>query len=213
MPRPLSDKIVASTGGEIDAIREHILDAALRVIQDDGLAAASTRAIAAEAGISPGTLYNYFRDRLQLLAQTILRRVHTLSQPIIDLTLKAGSGTISGNLQEFTRHAAKVMDEIVPLVAAAFSDSDLLHALQLEMATSENAFDPGHAIERYLLAERALGRISGETDCRAAASTIVALCHDRAFHQHLSGNAGKTERRSKEIDFIASAIERGETND
>ena len=69
MPRPLPPHVVARAGGsETEAVRDHILDAALRVIVTQGLAAASTRAVAAEAGIGAGTVYNYFDNRLQLLA-------------------------------------------------------------------------------------------------------------------------------------------------
>lgn len=210
MPRPLSDKIVASTGGEAEAIREHILDAALRVIQSEGLAAASTRAIASEAGIAPGTLYNYFGDRLQLLAQTILRRVHSLSQPIGESELQVGKGSVSSNLHAFVKHSTIVMDELVPLIASAFSDSELLNALRNEMAASDSAFDPGHALQRYLIEERELGRVSSETNCAAVASTIVSICHDRAFHRFLIGDLRKTGPSLKEIDFIADAITSGD---
>lgn len=210
MPRPLSDKIVASTGGEAEAIREHILDAALRVIQSEGLASASTRAIALEAGIAPGTLYNYFGDRLQLLAQTILRRIYSLSQPIGETELQVGKGSIASNLHAFVKHSGIVMDELVPLIASAFSDTELLNALRHEMATSENAFDPGHALQKYLLEERELGRVLRETNCSAVASTIVSICHDRAFHRFLIGDTRKMGPSLKEIDFIAGAITSGD---
>ena len=210
MPRPLSDKIVASTGGEAEAIREHILDAALRVIQSEGLASASTRAIASVAGIAPGTLYNYFDDRLQLLAQTILWRIYSLSQPIGETELQVGKGSIASNLHAFVRHSGIVMDELVPLIASAFSDTELLSALRHEMAASDSAFDPGHALQKYLVEERELGRVSRETHCSAVASTIVSICHDRAFHRFLFGDTRKTRPSLKEIDFIAGAITSGD---
>lgn len=206
MPRPLSDKIVASTGGEAEAIREHILDAALRVIQSEGLASASTRAIASEAGIAPGTLYNYFGDRLQLVAQTILRRIHALSLPTGELELKAGKGSVASNLRAFVSHSGIVMDEMIPLIASAFSDTELLEALRREMATSQTAFDPGHVLQKYLDEERELGRVLPETNCSAVASTVVSICHDRAFHRFLIGDMRKSGSTSKEIEFIAGAI-------
>ncbi len=206
MPRPLSEKIVASTGGEAEAIREHILDAALRVIQSEGLASASTRAIASEAGIAPGTLYNYFGDRLQLVAQTILRRIHVLSQPTGELELQPGKGSIASNLHIFVKHSSLALDELVPLTASAFSDTDLLNALRSEMMNADNAFNPGKYLQEYLLEERKLGRVSRTTDCAAVASTIISICHDRAFQRFLIGDTRKTEAKLKEIDFIAEAI-------
>jgi TetR/AcrR family transcriptional repressor of uid operon len=51
--------------------RKRILDAARRLFNDRGTAAASTNYIAAEAGISPGNLYYHFRDK-----HDIIRALH-----------------------------------------------------------------------------------------------------------------------------------------
>lgn len=206
MPRPLPTEVLAATGGDIDSVRDHILDAALRAINGHGLAGASTRVIAAEAGVAAGTLYNYFDDRLQLLARAILRRAHVLSRPVADLAASAGEGTVAGNLHEVARHAVSVLDELVPLIGAAFSDTDLLAALRREMAVAPASADPAHGLERYLLAEQEIGRIASEADCSAAASTIVGVCHDRAFHRFLRGARAEPEGVTREIDFVVRAL-------
>jgi AcrR family transcriptional regulator len=51
--------------------RNRILEAALRLFNERGTAAASTNLIAAEAGISPGNLYYHFGDK-----QEIIRALH-----------------------------------------------------------------------------------------------------------------------------------------
>ena len=43
--------------------QQAILDAASRILADEGVALARIDAIAAEAGVSVGTLYNYYGDR------------------------------------------------------------------------------------------------------------------------------------------------------
>jgi AcrR family transcriptional regulator len=208
MPRPLPAQVMASTAGHHDAVRNHILDAAHRVIASHGLAAASTRAIAAEAGIGAGTLYNYLDDRLQLLARSILRRVQILSRPLADLPSHAGNGTVAGNLRQFARQVATILEELVPLFAAAFADTDLLDALRKETSTGAHAGGPfaGHPVERYLLAERELGRVAPDADCHAAAVLVVSLCHDRAFHRYFRGETGKPKPLTREIDLIAHAV-------
>jgi AcrR family transcriptional regulator len=208
MPRPLPAHVVACTGGHHDAVRDHILDAAHRVIARHGLAAASTRAIAEEAGVGTGTLYNYLDNRLQLLARSILRRAHILSRPLEDLPARAGSGTVAGNLRDFAGQVATILDQLVPLFAAAFSDTDLLDALRRELRTSAPPAGPfaPHPIERYLLAERELGRIAPDADCRAAAALVLSLCHDRAFQRYFSGETGEPEPLTREIDLIAHAV-------
>jgi AcrR family transcriptional regulator len=52
---------------------EQILDAAMRVIARVGYTRATTNAIAAEAGISPGSLYQFF-DNKEQIAQALERR-------------------------------------------------------------------------------------------------------------------------------------------
>lgn len=209
MPRPLPAIVVAHTGGDLDAVRAHILDATHRVIAAHGLSGASTRAIAAEAGLGAGTLYNYFDNRLQVLARSILRRALVLAESLDGLPARAGKDTVAENLRFVMRHAAAVMDELVPLLAAVFSDPELLVAFRHEVASQHPALDPGLPVARYLEAERDLGRISPNADCHAAASLLVSLSHDRAFHRFLLGAAGRAKLPLDEIDLITRALEAG----
>ena len=138
MPRPLPVHIQKATGGETQAVREHILDAAYRVIVAKGLSGASTRAIAAEADLGAGTVYNYFDNRLQLLAQAMLRRIGLLARPVSDLPERAGKDTIAANLRYYARRISPTLDELVPLGAAAFSDPELLSVMRAEHANVES---------------------------------------------------------------------------
>jgi AcrR family transcriptional regulator len=208
MPRPLAPDVMASTAGEPDAVRDHILDAAHRVITGHGLAAASTRAIAEEAGIGAGTLYNYFEDRLQLVAESMLRRARVLSQPLSKLPSRAGSGTVAHNLRRFAHEIGAILDQLVPLFAAAFSNAELLEALRRAVTPQAGSGGPFavHPIEGYLIAEQQLGRVAPDADCRSAASLILSLCHERAFLDYFAGRPGRRESITREIDFIARAI-------
>jgi AcrR family transcriptional regulator len=209
MPRPLAPDVMASTAGEPDAVRDHILDAVYRVISGHGLAAASTRAIAEEAGIGAGTLYNYFEDRRQLVAAAMLRRAGVLSRPLSTLPSQAGTGTVADNLRRFAEEIGDILDQLVPLFAAAFSDARLLHALHRTIASQAwSAAGPFslHPIEGYLVAEQDLGRIAADADCRSAALLILSLCHERAFLGHFAGKAATRKSITREIDFIARAI-------
>jgi AcrR family transcriptional regulator len=51
----------------VSARREQILEAATRVFAEKGFRRATTREVAREAGISEGTIYNYFEDKDALL--------------------------------------------------------------------------------------------------------------------------------------------------
>jgi len=62
---------VVESGGVRDLLvaerREQILGAATRVFADRGFSRATTREVAREAGVSEGTIYNYFEDKEALL--------------------------------------------------------------------------------------------------------------------------------------------------
>lgn len=206
MPRPLAPGVLESTSGDPDAVRDHILDAAHRVVAREGLAAASTRSIAEEAGIGVGTLYNYFDDRVELLVGSLLRRAHALSRPLGEVASLAGTGTVAANLQRFARELCAMLDQLVPLFAAAFSDAELLEGVRRTARSHLPGSFAVHPIERYLLAERELGRVTSSSDCHAAAGLILALCHERAFLRYFHGANAKARSTTREIEFIAAAI-------
>jgi AcrR family transcriptional regulator len=62
--------------------RELLLDAAVRVFARKGAGAAAIHEIAAEAGLSNGTFYNYFKTREALLEATSLRLAERLHRAI-----------------------------------------------------------------------------------------------------------------------------------
>jgi len=206
VPRPLPAEVLALTAGDADAVRAHLLAAAHRVIAAKGLAAASTRAIAEEAGVSGGTLYNYFDNHTDLLAKAIAGRAATITRPIATLPTRAGRATVADNLAGFVRQAAVILDELVPALAAAFSDGDLLAAVRRELAAVDPVDDPARLVERYLLAERELGRVDAAADCRAAASLVVTICHDDAFNRYLHGAGRRATSRRREIALIVRSI-------
>ena len=59
----------------VRARREQIIEAATRVFAQKGFRRATTREVAREAGISEGTIYNYFEDKDALL-MAILQRLN-----------------------------------------------------------------------------------------------------------------------------------------
>ncbi len=206
MPRRLPAGVLAVTDGDQAAVRNHILEAAHRVIAAVGLAGASTRAIAEEAGVAGGTLYNYFENHIELLSMAIVHHAASLTGPVVDLPDRAGRYTVDENLRYFVEQATTALEQIVPLVAAAFSDDELLDAVRRRMTEVEPIRDPAGVVEKYLRAERRLGRIRADVDGRAVASVIVSLCHDEAFQKYLRGGVGEPASWDKEIDFIVGSL-------
>jgi AcrR family transcriptional regulator len=206
MARQLSARVRATTAGDPDAVRGHVLAAASRVITRDGLAAASTRAIAEEAGVASGTLYNYFDGHAQLIAKAVVQHAADLMGAVTAMPSRAGRYTVADNLRYFVRESRQVLGALVPTFAATFSDPALLAAVQHEMTATDLPADPGRILERYLLAERRLGRVRSDADCRAAAAIVTSLCHDDAFQAHLRGQSSPADQRDGEIELLVRAI-------
>lgn len=62
---------------------DRIVDAAARVLERDGDRAATTNRIAREAGVSPGSLYQYFGDRDELLLEVSRRFVERFEERVL----------------------------------------------------------------------------------------------------------------------------------
>lgn len=74
-----------------DARRDEILSATWRVIARDGIARATIRAIAREAGYSPGILAHYFDDKADILGSALL-----MSHRRVAARMDAGTAGLSG---------------------------------------------------------------------------------------------------------------------
>jgi len=85
----------------VNARREQILEAATRVFAEKGFRRATTREVAREAGVSEGTIYNYFEDKDALLV-AILDGLNETERRAEDF--EEGMATdFRGFLQEYLR--------------------------------------------------------------------------------------------------------------
>lgn len=98
--------------------RENLVDAAIRVMVRDGVAAASTRAIVAEAGLPLGAFHYCFRSKAELLhsvIETIMAK--TLPPTVTDGAAPEGDGrrdpaaVIGGSIDAYWRRIQAEPDE------------------------------------------------------------------------------------------------------
>jgi len=66
--------------------KQQILEAALTIFSEKGFAAAKTAEIARSAGVSEGTIYNYFKNKRELFVAVIKNFIITV--PLLDLIEK-----------------------------------------------------------------------------------------------------------------------------
>ena len=83
-----------------------ILEAAARIFEERGIAAATTDAIAERAGVSIGSLYQYFPNKEAVLAELARRLEHRTRAQLLDI-LDASSGV------PLATTAARVVDALL----------------------------------------------------------------------------------------------------
>lgn len=169
------------------AARERILDAALTVIQDRGLARATTKEIAATAGCSEALLYKHFPDKQAIFMGVLTERVSGFGQAL-DL---AGQGTVHDNLVQITEGLLQFYVATFPMAASIFSTPPLLAAWREGLyARGGSPRAPVQILERYLEEEVGLRRLpaldAGATAallCGAAFQTAFLTCFDDAVDE------------------------------
>ncbi|WP_245676477.1 TetR/AcrR family transcriptional regulator [Nocardia niwae] len=107
-----------STPERAKATRELILDSAARLFGEHGIAGTSTNRIAADAGVSVGTVYRYFSDRTVMVDKLIDRLVEDAEQRFTERVFGLAEQTTA----EFVASILEVVtDELVanaPLIRA-----------------------------------------------------------------------------------------------
>jgi AcrR family transcriptional regulator len=76
------------------ATREHILDTAARLFGERGIANTLTNRIAAEAGMSIGTVYRYFSDRTVIVEELLARLLENIEKRATDSIFDRSDATM-----------------------------------------------------------------------------------------------------------------------
>ncbi len=87
--------------------RQRILDAALRVFATTGYEGATVRAIAAQAGVSQGLMYNYFDDKRDLVREIFLQGAR---QAEASLAAAPAGATPEQRFEQFVRGSFDLLE-------------------------------------------------------------------------------------------------------
>lgn len=121
------------------ATTDAILTAAFQLLERDGVKKLTTNHIAARAGVSIGTIYQYFRDKDDILAALAERHSAAIRDGIADLVIRqpAGAGTIR---------------QIIGLVMQSFQGEPSTRAALIDAADRRNAGSLQHHHTAFLAA-------------------------------------------------------------
>lgn len=160
------------------ALVEAVLDAAARILTDQGRDALTTNAIAHAAGVSVGSLYQYFPNREAILAALVHRHGHRIH----DLVTEA-----------MNPPAVTLQEAVKRLVAAVFAahriDPGLHDALDHDFAHG----DPGHqhlttkqavVAQIEALGSTARAEIGAGRNPLVASEIMHSLAHAALVHPH-----------------------------
>ncbi|MGX1271745.1 TetR/AcrR family transcriptional regulator [Streptomyces phaeoluteigriseus] len=167
---------------ETKPARVRILDAAHELMLTVGLARATTKEIARAAGCSEAALYKYFPSKEELFVRVLTERLPALTPLLGSLAAEPGRGTLEENLTEIARQAALFYEQSFPIAASLYAEPQLKRRHDEAIrGMGEGAHVPIRALETYLRAEQAAGRVSPAADPFAAASLLMGACAQRAF--------------------------------
>jgi AcrR family transcriptional regulator len=156
-----------------DATRAKLIAATRRVVAERGYPGATTKAIATMAGVSEGTIYRHFPDKVALFFEAAISEDRAVFDELAALPARAGTDTVAENLTRALHRLAELRDQIIPLELAIRADPVLAERRRLAPPPRPQGADPPHAVMRYLMAEQELGRVRADVDPLDA--TVVLL--------------------------------------
>ena len=189
--------------------RERIVEAAGRVMRSKGLAHATTKEIAREAGYSEGAIYKHFESKEELFIRVLAERLPPFVDVLGELPRRAGREAVEGVLEEVAGAALAFYGESFPMSVSVFSEPGLLARHREEMKRrGAGPQKANEALAAYLEAERDLGRVRGDADPEAAAAMLLGACFQRAFFGSFSGEGAIPAREEGFVAGVARTLAR-----
>jgi AcrR family transcriptional regulator len=176
---------------------DRIVETARELVDREGLAAVSTRRLAAELGVSGPSLYNHFRTK-----DEILEEVADSVSALVDLSMFDGGGDWRTALHDWAvsyRAALRDHPNIVPVLArgpgrrpAALRLADAVYGAMVDAGWPAAQATSIGALMRYFIMGSALGSFAGGFVDDASA-------YDPADYPHL-GQAHLLAEQQEKID-------------
>lgn len=163
--------------------REAILEAALQILREQGIANLTSREVAARAGVSDASVYYHFGDRPGLLQAVF-------EQGMKPLKFMAG---LEGEelepvevISAATAALERFFDDVLPVLFAAQADPELRAALAAFVGAKDLGPHKGvMLLGGYLRAQQQAGRMRADADADAIALLIIDVAFARSARQQM----------------------------
>lgn len=169
-------------------------------MRSQGLANATTRAIASAAGCSEGALYVHFPSRSLLLLAVLEASLPDMLIPMRALENAEGRSTPVENLRKALAGLLLFQQRVTPLVCALFSEPKLLMEYRNLLLSQHKGPQGAIArIRKYIQAEQKLGRISSNVNAEVAATSLMANAFFNVFIDQFMGQSEPFDRYSRKL--------------
>ncbi|MBO9361228.1 MAG: TetR/AcrR family transcriptional regulator [Thermoflexus sp.] len=166
-----------------EAIRQRIIEAAFRVLLRKGFRGTSNREIAQEAGISPGLIYWYFRNKEDLFQAVVEAKAFVL--PLRRMAREMQEAPPQQFLSEVMRMGLSLYEDAALAAALRLLLPEAIHSGRIRQLLVSRAIRPGlEAITAYLAAQQAKGAVRS-LDPRVGAHLFMGLLFSQAILSHL----------------------------
>ena len=110
---------------ESTPIRDRLVTATLECLRQHGVRATTTKSIAHHAGVSEGSLYNYFANRSELDVTALAAASHDIRQHAAALHRLVGENTVAANLEALSISIIEFFRDMAPVAGSILGDPDL----------------------------------------------------------------------------------------
>ncbi|MGB8385101.1 MAG: TetR/AcrR family transcriptional regulator [Dermatophilaceae bacterium] len=157
-----------------DQTRAALIRATTCVVTKYGYHQATTRAIAAEAGVSEATIYRHFPDKRALFFAAVLDGHQEMLAWMSELPGLAGTGSLADTLTECLTRLAELRHTLVPLELALMIDDNQDHPDKAPSALLDAMDGPPRLLAEYLAGEQHGGRVNPHLDPAHMAVVLLA---------------------------------------
>ena len=162
--------------------KEKIIESGFELICEKGYYNTNTAEIAKKAGVSTGIIYQYFKDKHDILIEALKKYADTIFYPMLNIPIKKFE---HNNLNEIIR---KMIDDFIQdhklsqsaheeIMAMAHSDKEVaFYFHKREMELTEKIYD--------LLVKNGFNSPNLMEKSHVAIGLIDNLCHEIVYHKH-----------------------------
>jgi AcrR family transcriptional regulator len=186
--------------------REAIVEAALALLRERGIAHLRTRDVAARAGVSEACIYYHFGDRHGLL-QAVLEHGMTPLR-FVEAELDPAEGDLRRALEISLDSLEAFFDDVLPVLFQAQADAETATALAGWAERHDHGPHRGVAVlAAFLRGAQAAGRVAPEVDPEAVALMVIDTAFGRAARRLLLPHCEpRLPARERTLDLLLSHL-------